>query len=53
MGHPVLEGQYGYVDDLWSASTIVFVGGVWAMLARGALAEGYVFSTNPSRKQEN
>jgi len=38
--YPVLESS-GLVDDLWSASTIVFVGGIWAMLLRGALAEGY------------
>lgn len=38
--YPALNSHGGTVD-LWSGSTIVFVGGIWAMLLRGALAEGY------------
>lgn len=33
--------ESGVTLDLWSSSSIVFIGGIWAMLLRGALAEGY------------
>lgn len=38
--YPALNSE-GYAVDLWSGSTVVFIGGIWAMLLRGALAEGY------------